>query len=253
MIKGLYAAFTAMESSWRYYDLLSNNIANVSTPGYKREIASNQAFGDILLSRQTPTVSPLSSRIQDVVGQIGTGKLLTDFTTDFTQGTFQTTGNEFDLGTDRGFFAVQTPDGNTFYTRDGRFSRDSEGTLVTSHGYFVLNADGGRISLPAESVSVDPDGVISREGEVIDQIRVLDFAPGQLARAGEAFFSATGEGTQVTGGVRQGILELSNATLIDDLTTLLTVHRAYQANQTVLAKLDITLDQAAGQLGIFGR
>ncbi len=253
MIKGLYAAFTAMESSWRYYDLLSNNVANVSTPGYKREVASNQAFSDVLLSRQTPVPSPLSTRIQDVVGQIGTGKLLTDFTTDFAQGTLQTSGNEFDLATGRGFFAVQTPDGNTFYTRDGRFNRDAEGTLVTSHGYLVLNAQGGRITLPAESVTVDADGVISREGQAIDQLQVRDFTPGQLSRAGEAFFSATGAGVQVAGGVRQGVLELSNATLIDDLTTLLTVHRAYQANQTVLSKLDMTLDLAAGQLGIFGR
>lgn len=250
MIKGFYAAFTAMEASWQYYDVLSNNIANVSTAGYKREVATKQSFSDILVSQQASVIAPLSARIQAVVGQIGSGTLLTDFTTDFAQGAYQSTGNELDLATDRGFFAVQTPDGSVFHTRDGRFGRDSDGTLVTSHGYKVLGEDGAPITLPAGAVGVEPDGTILREGQAIARVRVRDFTPAELTRAGEAYFSSTAAGAEVEGAVRQGYIERSNAVLLDDLTSLLAVHRAYQANQTVLSRLDATLDQSAGSLGV---
>ena len=252
MIKGLYTAFNGMEAAWQYQDVLANNIANANTAGFKRETASQSSFADVLLSQQAPVPAPISARIQAVVGQIGTGTFLADFSTDFSGGVLQNTGNELDLATQRGFFQVESPDGTQFYTRDGRFGRDGAGDLVTSQGYYVLNTSGGHINLPADRVDVAQDGTISVAGAPIDQINVVDFTPAELTRAGEAYFTATDPGTPVIGGVRQGFIEASNTSLVEEMTSLLAVERTFQANQTILSTLDGTLNQAAGQLGTFG-
>ncbi len=251
MIKGLYSAFTALESAWKYQDVLANNIANANTVGYKREVATQQSFNDILVAQQSGVPAPLSSRIQSVVGQIGTGKFIASFTTDFAGGAVQTTGNELDLATDRGFFAVQNESGDVFYTRDGRFGRDGNSDLVTSQGLHVLDTNGGHINLPQTPVTVDGDGTISGANGPLAQLRVLDFAPTDLKRKGEAYFQSTATGSTVTSGIRQGTVEMSNANLVEEMTTLLAVQRTYQANQTVLARLDGTLDRAAGEIGQF--
>lgn len=252
MIKGLYSAFSAMEAAWRAQDVLANNVANANTVGFKREVAATESFADVLLSRQRPMPAPIAARIQDVVGQIGTGVFVAEFRTDFSDGEMEQTGRDLDLTAAQGFFAVQGPGGDTFYTRDGRFGRDATGDLVTSTGYYVLGADGGHVNVPAGPVTVDPTGVVSTPAGEAGQLQVLDFAPAQLQRAGESYFTATAAGTPVDGGVRQGYLERSNSSMVEEMTTLMALQRTYQANQTVLARLDGTLDQAAGQIGSFG-
>lgn len=252
MIKGLYSAFTAMEAAWRYQDVLANNISNSQTIGFKREHASLAPFDDVLISQQAPVPAPISARIQAVVGQIGTGTFIAEFATDFSGGMLTPTGGELDLALGDGFFQVEGDDGETFYTRDGRFSRDADGNLVTSHGYFVLDQDGQRISLPPSTVTIAADGTILDGQAEVARIGVVDFAPGQLTRSGEAFFRSEDAGAPIDGGIRQGFLEGSNTNLVEELTSLLAVQRTYQANQAVLARLDGTLEQAAGEVGQLG-
>ncbi|MBI2764425.1 MAG: flagellar hook-basal body protein [Chloroflexi bacterium] len=253
MIKGLYSAFSSMEAAWKYQDVLANNVANANTAGFKREVASQESFADVLLSQQTPVVAPLAVRIQGVVGQIGTGQFVAEFATDYTQGALEQTGNELDLAANTGFFAVQSPTGQVFYTRDGRFNRDAAGDLVTSQGNYVLGADGGRLNIGGDPVAVTADGAIANAaGDLLGQLQVLDFSPTSLKRAGEAYFTSTAQGQAVNGGIRQGFIERSNSNLVDEMTSLLAVQRTFQANQTIIAKLDSTLDQAAGSVGQFG-
>jgi len=253
MIKGLYSAFTAMEAAWRYQDVLANNIANANTAGYKREFASQQPFADVLLSQQAAIPAPITARIQQVVGQIGTGKFIAEFATDFQTGMLRQTDNELDLALSEGFFSVETESGDVYQTRNGRFGRDANGDMVTSLGHYVLDANGEHINLPNENVTVTGEGVIlDAAGTEVATLRILDFTPGQLERAGEAYFlAAAGAGADPVGGpgLRQGFLEGSNSNLVEEMTSLLTVQRTYQANQAVLAKLDGTLEQAAGELG----
>jgi flagellar basal-body rod protein FlgG len=252
MIKGLYSSFTAMEAAWRYQDVLANNIANADTAGFKREFATQQPFADVLLSQQAPVPAPISARIQQVVGQIGTGTFIADFATDFGQGMLRTTGNELDFALENGFFQVEGGDGTVYTTRDGRFGRDANGDLVTSQGYFVLDENGQHINLPATAVSISPDGTLQdHEGGEIARLAILDFTPNQLQRAGEAHFIASEAGQPPIGGpgLRQGLLEGSNSILVEEMTSLLAVQRTYQANQRVLSVLDGTLDQATGELG----
>ncbi|WBL35000.1 hypothetical protein O0235_09390 [Tepidiforma flava] len=101
------------------------------------------------------------------------------------------TGLELDLALSAGFFTIRDDQGNVFYTRDGRFQRDAAGNLVTSAGYFVLGEDGQPITLPLDPVTITPDGVIQdANGNAIAALRIRDFAPLQLERAGEAYFRA---------------------------------------------------------------
>lgn len=255
MIKGLYSAFTAMEAAWRYQDVLANNIANANTAGFKREFASQEPFADVLLSQQAAIPAPITARIQQVVGQIGTGKFIAEFATDFQSGIMRQTDNELDLALTEGFFAVRTESGEIFHTRNGRFGRDANGDMVTSLGHYVLGADGQPINLPAENVTVTVDGaVLDQAGNQLANLLIQDFTPGQLTRAGEAYFrAAPGAVAPPVGGpgLRQGFLEGSNSNLVEEMTSLLTVQRTYQANQAVLARLDGTLEQAAGELGRF--
>lgn len=253
MIKGLYSAFNAMEAAWQYQDVLANNVANATTVGFKREVAAVQSFADVLLAQQAPVPAPLPARIQAIVGQIGTGAFIAEFATDFSPGALQATGNELDVAATAGFFAVSGPDGQVFYTRDGRFGRDADGSLVTSQGYYVLDEAGNPIVLPATPVAVDTDGTINAAGQPIARIQLRDLAPDALTRAGEAYFTASDPGEPVAGGLRQGFIELSNSNLVDEMSSLLALQRTYQANQTVIARLDQTLDAAAGQVGQFGR
>ncbi len=177
---------------------------------------------------------------------------MAQFSTDFSQGITQNTGNELDFALSQGFFQIEAPDGTRFYTRDGRFGRDASGDLVDSHGDYVLNTNGGHVNLPADRVSVGSDGTITAGGQVIDQLAILDFTPAQLNRSGEGYFTSADAGTPIDGGLRQGFLEGSNSNIVEEMTSLLAVQRVFQANQTVIARLDGTLDQAAGQLGRFG-
>lgn len=252
MIKGLYAAFSSMESAWRYQDAIANNVANATTVGYKREVGVQQSFADILLSQQVPVIAPLPQRIQNVVGQIGSGSFLAELSTDFHQGSTDPTENPLDFALEQGFFQIEGEDGTRFYTRDGHFARDGEGNLVNRSGRFVLDPDGNRINLPLGKISAESDGTINVDGQPVARLGIFDFAPGALARAGASHFISDAPGVQVDGGMRQGFLERSNTDIVEEMTTLLAVQRVYQANQTVIARLDGTLDQAAGQLGRFG-
>lgn len=252
MIRGLYAAYTGLEAAWRYQEALADNIANATTVGFKRQVGALASFEDVLLAQQEPVPAPLPARIQQIVGQIGTGTFVAELTTDLAIGPFQHTGEELDLALERGFFAVEGPDGTRYYTKAGHFQRDGEGRLVTPHGYFVLGADGLPLTLPATRVAVEPDGRIVADGNEVGRLLLLDFPPEALTRAGPAYFTADGEGIPVDSGLRQGYLELSNTQLTEELTTLLAVHRAYQANQRILATLDTTLERAAGELGRLG-
>lgn len=253
MIKGLYSAYSAMAAGWTYQEVASNNMANALTVGYKREVAVQESFEDVLLSQRKPVPAPLPMQISAVIGAVGTGTTIAEFGTDFAQGALQATGNDLDFALEHGFFAVETPEEGVFYTRDGRFNRDTNGDLVTGHGYYVLDAAGERITLPSGQVEVGPGGVITVDRDPVATLQVLDFTPGQLRRAGPAYFQADAPGVPIESpGLRQGFLEASNASMADDLTTLMTVLRLYQANQAVIARLDETLTLATGSVGNVG-
>lgn len=250
MIKALYSAYSALHVAWEFQEAIANNVANTDTIGFKRELALLGAYENVLLSESTPTPGPLNSRIQQIVGQIGTGTFVAEIASDFTDGGIEETKRDLDLALQDGFFVIEDEEGERFFTRDGRFGRAIDGTLVTSHGLFVLDTDDQRIVLPGGKLEIDTEGLITgSDGVEVATIKVLDFSPTALVRAGEAFFQSDVEGTPISGTMRQGALESSNADLIEELTTLMAVFRTFQANQTILATMDKNLELATDSLG----
>ncbi len=208
-------------------DVVANNIANASTPGFKAEM--------MLMSE----VELPAERGVDL-------SYVQDFATarDFSPGSVRATGNPLDLAVQGdGFFAVQTPDG-VRYTRVGRFQLDANGTLVTSQGYPVL-AGGGPVTLDPDDgpVYVAEDGSIStdlafggQQQVVAGKLDLVDFADrGQLTPAQDNLFDAKGQQpTAATGKIAQGMLEDSNVRPIIEMTSLIEVTRSYQAMQRFL-------------------
>ncbi len=253
MIKGFYAAVSAMLANSARQQILAHNVANLETPGFKQVLTSMEDFW------QTQVDYSPGNLLQDNrltrVGALGLGTELGPEMVDFTQGGLQLTENPFDLAVQGdGFFMVQTPEGLR-YTRDGRFIRDAEGTLVTVDGYQVLNRNRQPIEIPNGLFSVGYDGTITVNGTQVAQLGLASFenAEEELTRAQGNLFEGpdqpTGDGEiQVV----QGYLEMSNANPTQLMTQLVEVARTYEAAQKMVQNQDELLGKVISSLGRIG-
>lgn len=219
----IYIALSRQMTLRQQMDVVANNIANASTPGFKAEM---MLMTEVELPAERGTEL---SYVQD----FATAR-------DFTAGPLRATGNDLDLAIQgNGFFAVQTPDG-VRYTRVGRFQLDANGTLVTSQGYPVL-AGGGPVTINPDDgpVHVAEDGSIStdraiggQQQQVAGKLDLVDFADRDtLKPAPDNLFVAEGQPIAATGKIAQGMLEDSNVRPILEMTNLIQVTRNYQAMQ----------------------
>ncbi len=256
MIKGLYTAYTGMINEQHRMDVLTNNLANADTNGFKKEGATSQTFDQVLAYKIKDASEGynLSRRI----GINHPGVKIGEGYTDFSQGPIKTTGNTYDLAlTDKGFFAVEFTNkaGETSvkYTRDGDFTLTQEGRLVTRDGDPVLDEDGQPIEIdPLKTAEINTSGQIIQDGRVVATIQVTDFEDyNYLERYGENYFQPI-EGaveTDAPAEVYSGYLETSNISVVTEMVNMITVSRAYESNQKVITTFDSTLDIAANQLG----
>jgi flagellar basal-body rod protein FlgF len=251
MIKGLYAAASGMLANMNLQALLAHNAANVNTPGFKETLDSLQTFG------ASPVLYPSSNAGSGAsltnIGSVGLGVDTTEEITDFASGGLESTDQPLDLAVDGGgFFRVKTPNGER-YTRDGRFTRDSAGTLVTVDGYQVLSASGQPITFTQDGViSVGGDGTITVDGVSVGQVGLAMFKDPktQLLRDLPNVFAASSAPATTGGGtIRQGFLESSNADPTNLMTQMVTVGRAYEAAQQLVMNEDDLLGQAIQTLG----
>lgn len=224
MIRGFYSAGSGLTAQQTAIDNAANNMANVSTTGYKKQDIS---FSDLLYSDLEGT--------QSATTKVGNGSRVSGNTPIQTPGSTEFTGNPFDFAlTSDGFFGVLTKDGSVKYTRDGRFSVSSEDTgnyLVTANGDYVLDRDGNKVS--------------SDSNDLLNQIGVFGFSnPYGLSNDGNNLFQITqtsGNAFAIEGKMQNGYLEASNVDLADEMTNLIEIQRAYQFN----AKLIQTADEIA--------
>ncbi|GAB4475396.1 MAG: flagellar basal-body rod protein FlgF [Anaerolineales bacterium] len=252
MIKGLYAAASAMLANLYRHGLLAHNIANVDTPGFKQVLTSLDDF------KETSVIYPPgpTAGLADLrwVGDIGLGVQTSSEITDFLQGGLRNTGHPFDLAIQgEGFFRIQTPDGER-YTRDGRFYRDVDGNLVTVDGYQVLDDGGQPINLPEGEFSVSPEGNLLVNGQIVATLGLAAFEDpsSELTRDGSNYFAAEGGPTSdAVGTVAQGYLEMSNANPAQLMTQMIAVARAYEAAQKMVQTQDELLGKAISSLGTF--
>lgn len=178
--------------------------------------------------------------------------------TDFSAGALQVTNNEFDLALEgEGFFAIQftnkAGETSTKYTRDGSFTVNNEGNLVTEDGDFVLGTDGNPITLAlSQPVSINTDGTVYQNDEQVGQLQIIDFENYDfLEKYGENLMQ-TVEGAQeqpAAAQVRQGALEASNVQPVNEMVNMIAIQRAYDTNQKVITTMDDILDKTVNQVG----
>ena len=256
MIRSLWIAKTGLDAQQTQLDVISNNLANVGTNGFKR---SRPVFEDLMYQtlRQPGSASSQQTTVPEGL-QIGTGVRLITTARIHTQGNLQQTGNNFDVAINgQGFFQVLLPDGTTGYTRDGSFHLDSTGQLVTSNGFVVQPA----ITIPgnAITVTVGQDGTVSitQPGTAaptqVGQLQTATFTnPAGLQAAGQNIYTETAAsgtptagtpGTNGLGVVNQGYVETSNVNVVEELVSMIQTQRAYEINSKAIQTSDQMLQR----------
>ncbi len=256
MVKGLYTAYTGMINEQHRMDVLTNNLANANTNGFKKEGATSQSFDSVLAYKIKDVTEGYS--LAKRIGVNNPGVKIGEGYTDFSQGPLKNTDNTFDLAlSDQGFFAIEftnkSGETSTKYTRDGNFTLTQEGFLVTQDGDFVLDQNGQHIKIdPVKATTINRNGQIVQDGRVVATIQVADFEDyNYLERYGENYYQPIdgAKEKESAAQVHSGYLETSNISVVTEMVNMITVSRAYESNQKVITTYDGTLDIAANQLG----
>ena len=255
MLRGLYTAWTGMVNEQKRMDVLSNNMANSTTVGYKLDKSTSQAFDQVLGIKIRDGSEAYHNQ---AIGHLSLGVKIGETYTDHAQGSIRGTGGTYDVAlSGSGFFTVKTVTASgeekTRYTRDGRFTLTKEGLLVDSEGNAV-QGKGGDIYIPTDSkqVSISPQGMITADGQVIDSLQITDFEDYRyLKKFGNTFFEPVDGATQIESKaeVIQGYTEQSNVNVVREMVDMITVTRAYEADQKVIRSYDTMLQSAANDIG----
>lgn len=266
MIRGWYTGASGMNAQQNRLDAISNNLANVDTAGYKRDITVSKSFPELLIRRtnldgvyETPFGS---AETAPVIGKLGLGIETNENYTDFAQGSFRQTDQNTDVAFGgKGFFAVQTPLGER-YTRDGNFIIGKEGILETKDGYPVLG-EKGFIHVENDRFTVNEDGIISsqEDSEVIDRFKVVRFDNERyLKKMGNNLYSSneiSGLAHIAEGSERpkflQGYMETSNVNVVNEMVQMIEVNRAYEANQKTITSEDSMMGTLWTKTAVYNR
>jgi flagellar basal-body rod protein FlgF len=277
MFKGFYTVTSGMLAQQRRTEILTNNMANANTPGFKADQSTVRSFPDMLMSavksNGIPTENGLNFLQAKEVGALNTGIYLQETLANYAQGSLSQTNLTTDVALVDGtmpvdaesgnpgavFYRVRHEDGNEAYTRNGSFTLDGQGNLVTGMGLYVLDDQGQQIQLQNDNFSISPDGyIVDENGQQVARLGVSFAANTDVLMKqdnglyrmleGEALPSAY-EVDGVTFGLQQGYIEASNVDSAKSMTDLLTAYRAFEANQKVLQAYDKSMDKAVNELG----
>lgn len=256
MLKGLYTVHTGLRNEQNRMDILTNNLANASTVGFKKEGSTSQSFGDVLAYKIKDNSIGLDNSQR--IGVNNPGVKIGENYTDFGQGSFRVTGNTYDLAlSGDGFFAVEYTNSagetDTKYTRAGSFTLDVEGYLVTKDGHYVLGTNSQPIQLNTlADAHIDELGNITQNDRVVAQIQVVDFEDyDYLMKYGDTFYQPK-EGAKMieaNAKINSGYLEMSNVQVVTEMVNMISVTRAYETNQKIMQTYDASLEIAVNQLG----
>ena len=261
MTASLWIAKTGLDAQQTRMSVISNNLSNASTTGFKQ---SRAQFEDLLYQNVRQTGGQTSQNTQLPSGlMLGTGVRIVSTAKVFTQGNLTQTGNNLDLAVNgRGFFQVQLPDGTAAYTRDGSFQINSEGQIVTSNGYLLQP----EITIPAntQTITIGTDGTVSAKAAnesaatQVGTIQLTDFInpAGLQAIGGNLFLESTASGSPQTGepasngmgSVVQGSLETSNVNVVEELVDMIETQRTYEMNSKAMSTTDEMLQYVNNNL-----
>ncbi len=267
MIRGLYTAASSMLAHMRRQEVISNNLANANTVGFRGDDSEIKAFPLMFLQRLFDTNRDANGTVlpSREVGGLNTGLMIDQVTTSFKEGSVRETHSPLDMAlrdtagpnSPPAFFAVQTPNGTQF-TRDGAFSRNANGELVTNQGYRVLGQGGAPIVVPAapdSEIRVQPNGAILVNNQQVGQVQIVTFAnPIALDKPGNTLFAQnvrSGPPTPANAAdyvVQDHALELSNVDPVRSMAEMLDTMRAYEMNQRMVQTQDEVLGRAVNDI-----
>jgi flagellar basal-body rod protein FlgG len=251
MVRGLYTAAAGMMAQQARLDTISNNLANAETAGFRRDEAVFRSFPEMLLWRLERDGGP--------IGTAATGCVVEGVFTSGRQGGLRETGNALDIALIGDvFLAVRGGDGEVYYTRNGSFTRDGSGRLVTGAGNPVLGVVNGNLEeiyLPDGELVVDTDGALSgafsAAGEAVERLALVRSGIGQgWRKVGDSLFQGQPPAEEPDDyQVRQGYLEASNVNPVEEMVGMIAAMRAYEMNQKAIQAADVTLEKAVNEVG----
>ncbi len=255
MIRGLFTAYTGMVNEQKRLDVISNNMANAATVGYKTERVSSQAFNQKLTLKIRDESVAYN---EQAIGHMSLGVKIGEVYTDYGQGSLRETESTYDLALEgKGFFQINyhNRDGSTStkYTRDGSFTMTKEGYIVDMDGNNLVS-ENGVLQVPPDAVDVliDESGYVYADEQLVDRIALVDFEDYDfLEKFGENMYQTVLGFTQIPAeaGIRQGFTEQSNVNAVNEMVDLITVTRAYDAGQKVISTIDTMIDKAVNEVG----
>lgn len=246
MLRGLFMAATGMLTQQKRMDVVTNNLANATTTGFKEDGLVVRSFGDLLISR----MDGFGQRPVEPVGPLGTGIHADRVRTVLTDGPLEETGRQTDIAlTGQVFFAIETPEGER-YTRAGNFQISEDGMLVTHEGHPVMGQN-GPLRVGHAGFTVRPDGsVTSSAGE--DRLRLVELSDddGLRKEGGNRYAHDSARLiAQTETSVRQGFLEGSNVDLSRQMTDMIEIYRSHEINQRMIRLFDEKLGKAVNEIG----
>lgn len=257
MVRALYSAWTGMVNEQKRLDVVSNNMANADTTGFKKVGSTSQSFDEELAVRFNDMNR---EHLRTAVGTLNGGVKIGETYLDYSQGSLKITDGTYDVALEgSGFFAISTTDKNgqthTRYTRDGAFTVTKDGYLVTKDGDSVLGTDGNPIQIPGAQtaqVSIDEFGNIYANDQYVNQFALVDFEDyDTVILYGENMWETTENTNIIAADVRvhQGYLEASNVNVVDEMVDMIAISRAYETNQKMIKTVDTVLEKASNEIG----
>lgn len=270
MFRGFYMAASGMISQQRRQEMISNNIANVNTPGYKADQISLRSFPEMLIQQMNahrlPVQESINRRTSYPIGSLNTGVYTQELTPNFGQGIIRETEMETDIAIIDGdypdeagsvFFTIQNEAGEIRYTRNGNFEVDGEGFLTTNNGLYVLDETGNRIFTDGLAFDVTSEGYIDTGNALIPLGFVYVPNTNDLVKEGTDLFNPEpGDAAAVnpvaagaTFSIQQGFLEGSTVDPAQSMVEMIQAYRNFEMNQRVLKEFDETMAKTVNEIG----
>lgn len=257
MIRSLYTTVSGMITQEAKQDVITNNLSNVNTVGFKCDDLSVKGFDEVLAYNYDKVVN--GKNVRQDLGNLSLGSRIDQVTTSFTQGTLEKTDKKTDFAVvGRGFFTVQRNDGvstRNFYTRDGHFHVNNQGFLVNDSGDNVMgrNIRTGRteaIRVNGDEMILNGDGDLLLNGTPTYKFNISDFNNYKLLKkVGDNLYSGENPTNMNNSTVKQNFLERSNVNSIKNMIDMMQVMRTFETNQKVMQSIDETLGKAVNEVG----
>lgn len=254
MIRGLYIAASGLLTGQTEMENLSNNMANINTPGFKKENVAIKSFDKVLL--ETHNRVDNGKLYSDKIGELELGVGIDQTNSVMTQGIIEETGRNLDFAIDGDgsgleFFNVQDFNGNIKYTRNGRFKIDAGGFLLTQEGYKVMGNNGQPIRVNTNDIKLNNDGSIVGATTSGVKFAISKFNSQDIKKDSETFNCFTGSNPQADNKsiVKQSSLEKSNVDPIEVVTKMISIMRKYESNQKIIQQMDETLGKTVNEVG----